>query len=40
MTTLNGVLDAAARNADTGNDIAVAAGQIIAKLVELGIVPG
>ena len=37
MTTLNGVLDAAARNADTGNDIAVAAGQIIAKRIALGM---
>ena len=37
MTTLNGVLDAAARNADAGNDIAVAAGQIIAKRIALGM---
>src|ERR1700709_1819665 len=37
MTTLNGVLDAAARNADTGNDLAVAAGQIIAKRIALGM---
>lgn len=37
MTTLNGVLDAATRNADTSNGLAVAAGQIIAKRVALGV---
>jgi hypothetical protein len=37
MTTLNGVLDAATRNADTGNDIAIAAGEIIARRVILGM---
>lgn len=37
MTTLNGVLDAAARNADTSNDIAIAAGEIIARRVALGV---
>lgn len=37
MTTLNGMLDAATRNADTGNDIAIAAGEIIARRVILGI---
>jgi hypothetical protein len=37
MTTLNGVLDAAARNASTGNDIAMAAGQIVAKRIALGM---
>jgi hypothetical protein len=37
MTTLNGVLDAAARNASTGNDIAMAAGQIVARRIALGM---
>jgi len=37
MTTFNGVLDAAARNADTSNDLAVAAGQIIARRITLGM---
>jgi hypothetical protein len=37
MTTLNGVLDAANRNAGTTNDIAIAAGEIIAKRVILGM---
>jgi hypothetical protein len=37
MTTFNGVIDAATRNAGTGNDIAMAAGQIIAKRVALGV---
>jgi hypothetical protein len=37
MTTFNGVLDAAARNADASSDLAAAAGQIIAKRVALGV---
>ena len=37
MTTLNGMFDAATRNAGTSNDIAIAAGDIIAKRVILGI---
>jgi hypothetical protein len=37
MTTLNGVFDAATRNADAGNDLAMAAGQIIARRVALGV---
>jgi hypothetical protein len=37
MTTFNGVLDAAARNADTSNDLAAGAGQIIARRVALGV---
>jgi hypothetical protein len=37
MTTLNGVLDAAARNAGTTSEIAIASGQIIAKRVALGM---
>jgi hypothetical protein len=37
MTTLCGVLNAATRNAGAGNDIAIAAGQIIARRVALGM---
>ena len=37
MTTFNGVLNAATRNAGTSNDLAIAAGQIIAKRVALGV---
>jgi hypothetical protein len=37
MTTLNGVLDAATRNASSSNELAIAAGQIIAKRVALGM---
>lgn len=37
MTTFNGVMDAATRNAGSGNDIAMAAGQIIARRVALGM---
>ncbi len=37
MTTLNGVLDAATRSAGSGSDLAVAAGQIIARRVALGL---
>lgn len=37
MSSFNGVMDAAARNAGTSNDIATAAGQIIAKRVALGM---
>ena len=37
MATLSGVLDAATRNVGAGNDIAVAAGQIIARRVALGM---
>lgn len=37
MTSLNGVLEVAKRNANNGNDLAVAAGQVIAKRVALGM---
>ena len=37
MTTFTGVLDAAVENADTGNDIAITSGQIVAKRVALGM---
>lgn len=37
MTTFNGVMDAATRNAGSGNDLAMAAGQIIARRMALGI---
>jgi hypothetical protein len=37
MTSLNGVLDAATRNANSGNDLAIASGQVIAKRVALGM---
>lgn len=37
MTTLSGVLDAAAHNANSGNDLAIAAGQIIARRVAMGV---
>jgi hypothetical protein len=37
MATLSGVIDAATRNVGAGNDIAVAAGQIIARRVALGM---
>ena len=37
MTTLNGVMDAASRNAGTSNDLAMAAGQIVAKRMALGV---
>jgi hypothetical protein len=37
MTTLNGVIDAATDNATSGNDLAIAAGQIIARRVALGV---
>lgn len=37
MTTLNGMLDAATRSADAGGDLAIAAGQIIAQRVALGM---
>jgi hypothetical protein len=37
MTTLKGVLNAAARNAGASNEIAIAAGQIIARRVALGM---
>jgi hypothetical protein len=37
MTTFNGVVNAAARNAGSGNDLAMAAGQIIARRVALGM---
>jgi hypothetical protein len=37
MTSFNGVLDAAARNASHSNDLAIASGQIIAKRVALGV---
>ncbi len=37
MTTLNGVIDAATRNASESNDLAIAAGQIIARRVAMGV---
>ena len=37
MTTLNGVIDAATRNAGTSNDLAMAAGQIVARRMALGV---
>jgi hypothetical protein len=37
MSTLNGVLEAATRHADTSNDLAIAAGQVVAKRVALGM---
>ena len=37
MSTFNGVMDAAKRNAGSSNDLAMAAGQIIAKRVALGM---
>ena len=37
MTSLDGVLEVATRNANSGNDLAMAAGQIIAKRVALGV---
>jgi hypothetical protein len=37
MTTLNGVIDAATRNAGTSNDLAMASGQIVAKRMALGV---
>jgi O-methyltransferase involved in polyketide biosynthesis len=37
MSSLNGVMTAATRNASSGNDLALAAGQIIAKRVALGV---
>ncbi len=37
MTTFNGVMDAATRNAGSSNDLAMEAGQIIARRVALGM---
>jgi hypothetical protein len=37
MSSLNGVMTAATRNANSGNDLAMAAGHIIAKRVALGV---
>jgi hypothetical protein len=37
MSSLNGVITAATRNAGTSNDLALAAGEIIAKRVALGV---
>jgi hypothetical protein len=37
MPSLNGVMTAATRNAGTSNDLAIAAGQIIAKRVAIGM---
>jgi hypothetical protein len=37
MTTLNGVLHAATRSANSNNDLAIAAGEVIAKRVALGV---
>jgi hypothetical protein len=37
MPSLNGVMTAAARNASTGSDLAIAAGQVIARRVALGV---
>ena len=38
MSSFNGVMKAATRNAGTSNDLAIAAGQVIAKRVALGVV--
>jgi hypothetical protein len=37
MASLNGVMEVATRNANSGNDLAIAAGQVIAKRVALGM---
>jgi O-methyltransferase involved in polyketide biosynthesis len=37
MTSLNGVMEVAKRNANSGSDIAIGAGQIIARRVALGV---
>jgi O-methyltransferase involved in polyketide biosynthesis len=37
MTSLNGVIEGATRNANSGSDLAIAAGQVIAKRVALGV---
>jgi O-methyltransferase involved in polyketide biosynthesis len=37
MTTIDGVLEAATRNANSSNDLAIAAGEVIAKRVALGV---
>ena len=37
MTTFNGVMDAASRNASSSNDLTMAASQIIARRVALGM---
>lgn len=37
MTTLNGVMEAATRHAGASNDIAMAAGEIVAKRIALGM---
>jgi hypothetical protein len=37
MTTFNGVMDAASRNASSSNDLTMAAGEIIAKRMALGM---
>jgi hypothetical protein len=37
MSSLNGVMTAATRNANSGNDLAMAAGHIIVKRVALGV---
>jgi hypothetical protein len=37
MSSFNGVMKAATRNAGTGNDLAIAAGQVIARRVALGV---
>jgi hypothetical protein len=37
MTSLNGVMEVATRNANSGSDIAIGAGQIIARRVALGM---
>jgi hypothetical protein len=37
MSSFNGVMKAATQNAETGNDLAVAASQVIAKRVALGV---
>ncbi len=37
MTTLTGMIDAATRTANSSNDIAISAGEVIAKRVALGV---
>jgi hypothetical protein len=37
MTTFNGVLDAATHNANSSNELAIAAGEVIARRVALGV---
>lgn len=37
MTSINGVLEVATRNANSCNDLAIAAGQVFAKRIALGV---